>query len=196
MLTVPRACVAAAGLLAVGRPILAGEAEPAFPPAGSRVRVRSLTPTAEPFVGTLTASDQRVLTVVPLDGSEARAFSRVDITRLERRVRQGRKKKGAIIGLGVGFAVGLAGTFALCESFGTSCPTGEGFVYGTLYGSAVGALGAGVGALVAHGEQWEDVPLDVVLSGEEWRQRPAGDRWAIVPLVGGHRRGLTIVLSF
>jgi hypothetical protein len=150
--------------------------------------------TAEPLVGTLTAADQEIITVAPIDGSEARVFTRVDVSRLERSVRQSRKKKGALIGLGVGFAVGLAGTFILCESFGTSCPTGEGFVYGTIYGAAVGALGAGVGAMVAPGEQWEDVPLSVIHSGDKRQQPPAVVRWAIVPV--GHRRGVTIVVSF
>ena len=194
-MTVPRACVLAVCCVAIGSPILAGEGEPAFPRAGSRVRVFSLELTAGPLVGTLTAADRKVMTVAPIGGSDAKVLARADVSRLERSVKQSRKKKGAVIGLGLGFAVGLAGTFILCGSFGTSCPTGEGFVYGAMYGAAVGALGAGVGAVVAPGEQWEDVPLDLVHSGDERQQPSAGVRWAIVPLVG-HRRGVTIVGSF
>jgi len=187
---VPVCCLVVAGSAGLAR-----AEEPPFPGVGSRVRVHSLALKSVPLVGTLTAVDQESLTVGPEDGREPSVVGRAEISRLERSVRQSRKRKGAVIGLGLGFAVGLAGTFILCESFGTSCPTGEGFVYGTIYGAAVGALGAGVGAVVAPGEQWDDVPLNVVHSGDERQQPAAGVRWAIVPLVG-HRRGVTIVVSF
>jgi hypothetical protein len=177
------------------RPIPVGESERAFPRPGSRVRVHSAAATVAPLVGTLTISDQKSITIAPADGSEPKVLARLDISRLERSVRQSHKGRGAVIGLGVGFAVGLAGTFALCFSFGTSCPMGEGLVYGTIYGAAVGALGAGVGAAGAPGEQWEDVPLSSVRSGNKRQQPPMGVRWAIAPLVG-HRRGFMIVASF
>ena len=197
-MTIAKAWVVTVCCFTVGGSAGLGRAEDApFPALGSRVRVYSLALRSTPLVGTLTAVDQKSLTVVgPKDAREPSVVARGEVSRLEWSVKPSRKKKGAFIGLGVGFGLGVAGTFILCESFGTSCPTGEGIGYALfIFGPATGAAGAGIGALVAPGERWADVPIDLVHSADRTERPPAGIQLTILPLVG-HRRGLTIVASF
>ena len=167
----------------------------AFPGLGTRVRVTSSDLRSGPLVGTLTSIEEKSLAVQAQGRSEAVALDREKIRRFEWSVRPSRKKKGALIGLGVGFGLGLAGTFILCETFGTSCPVGEGLVFGTVYGVAVGAFGAGVGALASPGERWAEVSLDRIPSGGGGAGPRPRVQLSVLPMMG-KARGLTIVASF
>ena len=99
-------------------------------------------------------------------GSETRELRRAAIVRLERSVRPGRKARGALIGFGVGFVA---------------------------WSALLALPAAGVGAIVAPGEQWADVPLGVRSRGTA--ARGAGLQLRVVPLVG-RRSGLAVVVSF
>jgi len=185
-------CVAVGCLVVSGsvRPAHAGEA--GFPAIGSRVRVHFQ---ATKRVGLLAALDEKTLTVASEGGGESNVVARADVSRLEWSVKPSRKKKGAVIGLAAGFGAGLAGTFALCNAFGTYCPADEGLGFGLLYGAGLGAFGATVGALVAPGERWAEVPMGALGAVGGWRQSPAPVHLTIVPLLG-HRLGLSVVGSF
>jgi hypothetical protein len=101
--------------------------EPSSLGIGGRVRVHSSS-LLGPVVGTLTAFEHESLAIEPEGGGEPSIFARRDVARLERRVRPSRKRDGALLGLAVGFGLGFAGTFVLCEMFGTSCPVEAGVV--------------------------------------------------------------------
>ena len=168
--------------------------DPGQPSIGARVRVTSSALPSGREVGTLSGIDGESLAFRLEDSADAVVLAPRDIHRLEWSVRPSRKKKGTLIGLGVGFGVGFLGTGILCALFGDECPTGEGVVYGTLYGLATGALGAAVGALVSPGEHWAEVPLNRFPSGTHAEPRPRV-QLSLVPIVGT-RRGLTLVASF
>ena len=187
--------VSAICVLLAGSASLVLAEDPFVPGVGSRIRIHSLAPESAPLVGTLAAADEKSLTVGVQGNRVPTVVALADVSRLERSVGPSRKGKGALIGLGVGFGLGLAGTFVLCELYGSSCPTGEGFVYGSIYGAAAGAVGAGLGALVAPGERWADVPTDAIRLGQGRKQSSGGVQLTILPMVG-RRRGLTIVASF
>lgn len=166
-----------------------------LPGLDSRVRVTASASRSGPLTGTLTGIDEKSLAVLPEGRSEAVVLERQDIRRVEWSVRPSRKKKGALLGLGIGFGAGLVGTFLLCDAYGTGCPAGEGAVFGTFYGSLLGAVGAGVGALVAPGERWTEVALDRLGPGDGLKQPRPRVHLSVVPMVGA-RRGLAIVGSF
>lgn len=168
--------------------------DPGFPSIGARVRVTSSALPSGRAVGTLNGIAGTGLAFQAQGAAEAVVLERQEIRRIEWSVRPSRRKKGALIGLGVGFGVGLAGTFILCEAFGTDCPAGEGLVFGALYGLATGALGAVVGALVSPGEHWAEVSLDRIPSATNAEPRPRV-QLSLVPIVGT-RRGLAFVASF
>ena len=97
--------------------------------------------------------------------SEAIALDRQKIRRFEWSVRPSRKKKGTLIGLGVGFGLGWVGMVTLAQSCEGNCSTGSGLFYGAIYSTALAALGAGVGALTSPGERWAEVSVDRIPSG-------------------------------
>jgi hypothetical protein len=121
--------------------------ESALPGIGSRVRVRSLASNSDEVVGRLTAIEIGSLTV------ESTVVARSDISRLELSMRPSRKGKGAWIGFGSGVAVAFLGMTVLAPESEASA------FWGLIYGGGLGAVGALVGAAVAPGEQWKEVPL-------------------------------------
>jgi hypothetical protein len=168
--------------------------DPHFPSIGARVRVTSSALPSAREVGTLSGIDRASLAFRLQNRADAVVLEPSDIHRLERSVRPSRKKKGTLIGLGVGFGVGFLGTGILCALFGDGCPTGEGIAYGTIYGLATGALGAAVGAIVSPGEHWAEVPLSRIPSGANAEPR-SRVQLGLTPIMGT-RRGLTLVASF
>jgi hypothetical protein len=168
--------------------------DPGFPSIGARVRVTSSAVPSGREVGTLRGIDGESLAFRLQKMADTIVLEPRYIQRLEWSVRPSRKKKGTLIGLGVGFGVGFLGTGILCALFGDECPTGEGIAYGTLYGLATGGVGAAVGAIVAPGEHWAEVPLDKIPPTTNAEPRPRV-QLSLVPMVGT-RRGLTLVASF
>jgi hypothetical protein len=167
-----------------------------LPDVGNRVRVHATGAESGPLVGTLTAVDDNSLTVKAQDRFVPAVVPRRDVSRLERSMRPSRKGKGALIGLGAGFVLGFAGTAIL----GNSSESGAidhcvDVSWGSVYGAAVGAFGAGIGALVAPGERWNEVPINLVRSTSRQVEPPTGAELRVVPLLG-RRQGLVVVVSF
>jgi hypothetical protein len=114
---------------------------------------------AKPVVGTLAGvDDERILLTVG-SRQDRLVFERRDLARLERSVRPSRKRRGALIGAGVGFVGGIV--------FGGAVTEWEGFVGGDFgpgryfaFGAVVAVFTAGIGAAVAPGERWAEVPRD------------------------------------
>ena len=118
---------------------------------GTRVRVFA----ENKLVGTLVRMNAEGLV---LDvGGHARYVLRPAVRRFEVSARPSRKKKGAVIGAcigaGPGLFIGLLGTL-FCD--------GGGCVVGSLaWGAFLGAVpGAAIGAAVAPGDKWVEVPID------------------------------------
>jgi hypothetical protein len=139
-------------------------------------RVPILTTSAsgrtERVVGTLVAEDERTLILGrPGSKGEPVTIERSTVTSFERSVAGSRRNHGAALGLLIGGAAGaLLGyasgddnqegapfcTFGGCGQLGPFVPSrAEATV---ILGMACGAIGAGVGAVVAHGEQWQRIP--------------------------------------
>jgi hypothetical protein len=132
---------------------------------------------------------------VKVPGRDAAAVvARADLLRVERSIRPGRKGKGALIGLGAGFAIGFVGAALLgnCDETGGTdhCVNG---VWGSLYGAAAGVAGAGLVALVAPGERRAEVPVGLV--GAPIGGHGSSARVEVVLLLG-RRHGLAIAVSF
>lgn len=151
------------------------------PLVGSRVRLFTASAGATPVVGTLAGVDDESLVVTVDSRQDPLVLSRRDLVRLERSVRPSRKRRGALIGAGVGLVGGIVSVGAATEW--------EGFVGGDFgpgpyfaIGAVVALFTAGIGAAVAPGERWAEVPPDRLQIG----LRPS--------LVGS--RGLAIVLSW
>ena len=164
--------------------------ESAFPAVGSRIRVRALR--SGSLVGTLSAVDDTYLTVVRTDKDAASVVARLDVTGLERSVKPSRKGRGALLGLAIGFGVGYvaAATLGNCsETPGVVDHCGNS-VWSSITGAMAGAAGAGIGALVAPGERWVEVPLT--------RERSSASKAGrallrVVPLAGASRGALVSV---
>jgi hypothetical protein len=174
-----------------GRAQTADEDTPALP-SGTRLRVTlDDGPGAESgktkLVGQLAGLGPDSIDVAV--GSAERRIPRDSIVKLERSVRPSRKGRGALIGFGVGFAAMFALLSATSDG---DCFHSVGFCSGW---SAVLALPAGVvGAVVAPGEEWADVPLR---HGPAPASRSASDglQLRVVPLVG-KRTGVALAGSF
>jgi hypothetical protein len=159
-------------------------------PAGARVRV-TLASETDPagtggprLVGRLAEARPGSI-MLTTSRSETRELRRDTIVRLERSIRPSRKKRGALIGFGAGFITWFPLCVLVSEGEHTSACG---------LGSAILALPtAGVGAWVAPGEQWADVPLGARTCGVEARR--TGLRLRLVPLVG-RRSGLAVSASF
>lgn len=128
---------------------------------GTRVRVTENG--QKRVVGRLVSIDETTLSVRPDGNAEPVAVSRSTLTRIDVSQRLGRKRRGATIGLLVGAlagAVALASATEDCSRNDFVClfPR-EQQTTNTVLGAVVfGALGAGLGALVAPGEKWESIP--------------------------------------
>jgi hypothetical protein len=129
--------------------------------------------------------------------AEAIVLAREDIQRLEWSLQPSRKRKGALIGLGVGFAAGFFSILALCRWFDTACPGDlrRGLFWGALHGVAVGVGGMAVGALAAPGERWAEVSQERFPSEVGRGELRSGVQLKVFPMAGG-RRGLVLAVSF
>jgi hypothetical protein len=160
---------------------------------GARVRVTFNRPNAQEsqLTGDLRELGAQSLTLA-LGSSDLREIPRTSIVRLERRVQQGRKTRGALIGFGVGFPT----LFLLSEIGGdeTTCFRGGRECGLQITASAVLAVPAAVvGALVAPGDTWAEVPLGPAPVPTSSSSRRLQLR--LVPMVG-RANGLTLVGSF
>jgi len=137
---------------------------------GARVRA-SIKKVSQPagasnlrrLTGALVGIDDSTLRLETSRDEPPVVVARQDVAKVEVSVRRSRRGKGALIGLGVGAVAGLV-LMAAGNSGGCSRePCIVDFSGPEYYaGSALllGAVGAGIGALVAPGEKWETVPND------------------------------------
>ena len=123
---------------------------PGFPPVGAEVRVASAAAVGSGLlVGTLVSVQATSLAVRPQNRSEAVVLSRHEIDRLQWRVRKSKKKKAALIALGVSAATGVMVT--------------DGDVaFGVLWGGLAGLIPAGIAIAAAPGERWVDVSRSLI----------------------------------
>jgi hypothetical protein len=144
-----------------------GEEPPELRP-GARVRVsmrqqsqRAGEVQTVKLVGRLLDSSESAVTLEGPDRSPL-VLQRQQIERLEVSLRRSQRKKGALIGLGVGFLLGAA----LVTADSSECPPPEevflcldfsGPEYAAAGGVLAGAGGALIGALAAPGEKWGPV---------------------------------------
>lgn len=129
------------------------------PTGARRVRVTAPALTSKPLTGSLVALEETTLKLRREGSSEVVEIPRRDVTRFEVKTRRSRRGKaagiGALVGLGVGAALGYAA--------GDDCdaPDAPSFVCIPRPASAggVGLVGAALGALiglaVGPGEKWE-----------------------------------------
>lgn len=150
-------------------------------PTGARVRV-TLANEADPagkgprLVGRLAAVRPESI-LLTTGGSETRQLRRDAIVKLERSVHPSRKLRGALIWYGAAF-VAFGATAAALGSGGPCYELGASECVAV---AAIIALpAAGIGALVAPGEQWADVRSDRV-------------RVSLAPTRG---RGVSVRVSF
>jgi hypothetical protein len=133
---------------------------------GARVRITAAAPTGQlqKTIGRLVAIEADRLTLA-VEGRPAPLVVPVDsLVRLERSVRKSKRWKGALLGFGITMAaIVLASTDTTCDDSGApGCSyVGEGL----LYGFVLGLPAAGLGALIAPGEKWQDAePVAVEVS--------------------------------
>ena len=163
----------------------------AAPLVGSRVRLFATSTGLKPVVGTLAAVDDESLTVIVSGRRDPLVLTRSHVVRVERSVRPSHKRRGALIGSAIGFVAGFLIGGAITEWEGTS---GGDFGPGAYVASGVilALPAAGIGALVARGERWAEVPTDQVRS-----QIAPSDhvQFSLRPSLV-HSKGLAIVLSW
>jgi len=164
---------------------------------GARVRVWAMefprtterTPLTK-VTGRLVGIDDIALRVETSAEHPPVVVPRQDVSRIELSIRRGRRGKGALIGLAVGVVAGAV--IVATDRPGSDSPNAqlaaifelnlEGPEYDAGAIVLLGAIGAGLGALVAPGEKWE------TLTGERVR--------LVLGPAGGGGRGLRFGLSF
>jgi hypothetical protein len=141
-------------LLGVGQSVAAEDERP--PEAKPRVRVRAPAFERKTVVGSLIAIDDSSLTVEDAKTTRQLVIPLDEVTRIElsrRRSRRGHTAGiGALVGLGVGAALGYSGGDADCSKVWICVPREWTAIVGGFGGSLAGGL---VGALVGRGEKWE-----------------------------------------
>lgn len=139
-----------------GALLLAQEPERLEP--GMRVRLNAPAQASQRIVGTLTGVDVSVLTIQT--SKEEVVVRRDAIQTLELSERRGWRRRGALIGAGLGVVVAvIAAASDDQEPFlFTGKPLFTRTDVGMMYGILAVPLGAGVGALVAPGERWAAAP--------------------------------------
>jgi hypothetical protein len=156
-------------LVLVLLPFAHADAAEAAAPVGPRVRVTAPDTDTPRLVGTLVGEDADSLRIDI--GRRVVRLPRSAVTQLEFSQAPSRRGRGATIGFLSGAAAGLAlgyamgenpddgrefCTFGGCATFGPFFPDKP--TSALLAGGFFGLVGAGVGALVAHGERWEAQP--------------------------------------
>jgi hypothetical protein len=137
----------------------AAQAEPA-----RRVRVR--TAGERPIMGTLQAMNETAITVKPDGAAGLVTLDRARITRIEVSRGGTRRSTGAANGLVAGGLVGAFLGLLVPNDYCPACfrsynfrPTPQ-WKLVVVTAGILGALGAGIGAMVPPGEKWEAVSLD------------------------------------
>ncbi len=164
----------------------AQERRPIVP--GVTVRVSAPSVVEKHVVGSVVSLDRDTLVLNAEGRAAPLALPLASVSVLEvHRGRKSRVGRGALIGLGVGVAVGGVSGFGLCEMDETKsgCEFHEHILGSLAIGAYGGVLGAGIGALiglVARTDRWETVPLERIRVG-------------LTPH-GGHGLALTASVSF
>lgn len=143
-------------------------------PPGARVRATLVAPefgsVVDPKVitGTVLDLSETSLTVESSTKAPPIVIPLRNIANLELNLRQGRRKKGALIGLAAGAATGVLVALALdathdddpdsWDLVGTKALVG----FSAFYFGSVGSI---VGALVAPGARWQSIPADQIRLG-------------------------------
>ena len=154
----------------------AGEPQGLQPGARVRVWAHEASPGGEAVAtrvtGRLVGIDDLVLRLETSNDHPPVVVSRRDVQKVEVSLRRGHRRKGALIGLGVGAVVAIVLMAADREEVSSTCDPQvdywcidfdldtsgpEWYAAGAF---VLGAAGAGLGALVAPGEKWEVVPSD------------------------------------
>jgi hypothetical protein len=137
---------------------------------GEAVKVTVVSPyddnsRSQTIKGTLVEWDEESITLVPERSIIPMTIQREHVIRFEIQTGSGRRGTSALIGFGVGALLGgLMGYSGgddpegMIMSMDASAKAAGGAV-------ALGLLGAGIGALIGPGAQWEDVPDDGVNLG-------------------------------
>jgi len=150
-------------MLLAGSPPLALSQAPVPLTVGSRVRLKTVAPSAKSVQGDLLRLSEDSLHIVPAGGADTLAFATGAIDRLEvSRGQHSKTGRGAVLGAAIGAGAGLVfGALASAEECsGLGCPEiGPGEIVAVM--ALFGATGAGLGALIgaaSHSERWEQVP--------------------------------------
>ncbi len=149
--------ICCSGALAAGPPVL----EP-----GARVRAKLLDHSTKEtgtkvITGTLLDQGETTITMATNTSKAPLVIQREDIAALEMRTRPSRRVQGALVGLGVGAAVGALWGYS--EGDDEPGPMSMSAGQNASIGAALLApLGALFGVLVFPGEKWEAVPTDMV----------------------------------
>ncbi len=128
---------------------------------GSRVRLMAAAVSKEPLVGTVVRLDATSVELRTADQKQATLVPRHAITQAEVSLGRRSKKRHVLIGALIGGAAGAIAVLATPEEscdpnalFG--CSSGPSQGEGALIFGALGAaVGAGVGALIPVGEEWQ-----------------------------------------
>lgn len=166
----------ACGLLLLSGSTLYADVEPPPMQLGARIRVSliegSRAAHGKKLSGALVGLSDAAVTLETTKGRTPVVVPRESVAQFEVSVRRSRRKKGALIGLGVGMAAGL---IMVAADNGGDCPPPEEDFFGICrgleedfsgpewyaFGAALfGGVGAGLGAIVAGGEKWEPITGD------------------------------------
>ena len=125
---------------------------------GMRVRVNAPEQASKRIVGTLTAVDASVLTIQT--SNDEVVVRRDAIQTLELSERRGWKRRGALIGAGLGLVAAVIAAAAEDEPepFINGRPLFTRTDMGMMYGILAVPVGAIAGALIAPGERWASAP--------------------------------------
>ena len=133
-----------------------GQGERAALVPGTRVRVRAPLVLTKGTVSTLVAVDPSSLTLERAGGKERVVLLRSAIRSLEVSERRSYKRRGALIGAGIGLLAALL----IVNDCSGDCVISRGTAIG--YTAIVFVPGAaGLGALVSPGERWVRIPTPI-----------------------------------
>ena len=151
-----RACIAM--FVLVGGGWSARAAESSGPVVGSTVRI-STRSSVRPLTGEFAGWQGDGLSMRLAEDGSSLAVTRGDIVRFEVQTRPSRRRKGALIGASV-LAGAMGGLVLLAGCGSGECE--EGRILVAVVGAA--GVGAGLGAALAPGARWTDVPIGPTVS--------------------------------
>lgn len=174
--TIQQAAMTGLGLLILAASGARAE-EPHTLQEGARVRATMAVETAPignhpiRLEGLLSDMDEATITLVTSPDKPPVAILRVEVSKLEMYKGKKSRRTGALIGFGVGAAVGaLIGNPSGYEEPATvnGVSAAEEAAIGAV---AYGLLGATVGAVITPGDKWETVPTDKIQLGISHRSQ-------------------------